>query len=234
MLQFYRKMRQAYSYRNISMQVKADAKEGVIEGYLSAFGVIDAYKDIMMPGAFAKSIMERGPKSMKPRIKYILNHDVSKPVGTFMELSEDSFGLKYIAKAGDWTLAQDYIKMVEGGAVTEHSIGFELLKWERDASNDTLKLNEVRLWEGSGLTGWGVNENTPITGIKSIEQYQSRIKTLEAFVRNTTATDECIEMLMIEIKQLNQLLIEKSTAPVTATQPEEKKGIDWNYILKQI
>lgn len=216
------------------MQIKADSKEGIIEGYLSAFGVVDAYKDVMIPGAFAKSIMERGPKSAKPRIKYILNHDVSKPVGTFMELSEDSFGLKYIAKVGDWTLAQDYLKMVEGGAITEHSIGYELMKWERDATNDTLKLNEVRLWEGSGLTGWGVNENTPITGIKSAEQYQSRIKALEAFVRNTTATDECIEMLMIEIKQLNQLLIEKSTAPEQTTQPEQNKGVDWNYILQNI
>lgn len=229
-------MKELYSYRNISMQVKADAKEGIIEGYLSAFGNVDAYGDIMMPGAFTKSIMERGPKSAKPRIKYLLNHDVSKAVGVFTELSEDSYGLKYIAKAGDWTLGQDYLKMVEGGAITEHSIGFQTIKWERDQNKDQVKLLEIKLWEGSGLTGWGVNEATPITAVKSLDYYESRIKALEAFVRNTDATDECIQMLMIEIKQLNQLVIDLSndTVPPISTQPDEVKGIDWSNILQTI
>ena len=234
MLQFYTYMSKSYNYRNISLHVKADSKEGIIEGYLSSFGNTDSSGDIMMQGAFSKSIMERGPKSAKPRIKYLLNHDVSSPVGTFTELSEDSYGLKYVATVGDWSLAQDYIKMVEGGAITEHSIGYQVMKWERDANNDTIKLNEVKLWEGSGLTGWGVNENTPITSLKSAEQYKNRVKALEHFIRHTDATDECIEGLMIEIKQLHQLLIDIATVPAPATQPEEKKSIDWSNILKHI
>ena len=229
-------MKELYSYRSLKMEVKADAKEGIIEGYLSAFGNIDAYNDVMMPGSFAKSIMERGPKSNRPRIKYLLNHDVSKPVGMFNSLEEDSYGLKYIAKAGNWTLASDYVKMVEGGAVTEHSIGYQVMKWEQDQTTGVTKLTEVKLWEGSGLTGWGVNEMTPITGLKSASQYHDRIKTLEAFVRNTDATDDCIQMLMLEIKQLNQLVIDlqKSTVPEQPTQPEVVKAIDWNYILHHI
>jgi hypothetical protein len=57
---------------------------------------------------------------------------------------------------------------------------------------------------------------------------ERKIKALEKFVKNTDATDETIELLMIEIKQLQQLVIDiqsenlkKTTQPVLkATVPE--------------
>jgi len=40
-----------------------------------------------------------------------------------------------------------------------------------------------------------------------------RQKNIEKFCRNSTATDETIELLLIECKQLTQIIIEKSTMP---------------------
>jgi hypothetical protein len=79
--------------------------------------------------------------------------------------------------------------------------------------------------EGSSLKAWGANQYTPLTGIKSeikAEQIAQRIKRMEAFCRNTDATDECIEGLLIEIKQLSQLLIDSLTASPCTTQAAEK------------
>ena len=97
--------------------------------------------------------------------------------------------------------------MVDSGLITEHSIGFKTIK--EDKKSDANYMTEIRLWEGSSLTAWGSNPETPITGTKGLnmEAVNSRIKALDKFCRNTTATDETIELLLIEIKQLQQNLI---------------------------
>ena len=53
----------------------ADEKKGIVEGYASIFGNIDSDKDMIMPGAFSKTITERGPGSAKPRIKHLWQHN---------------------------------------------------------------------------------------------------------------------------------------------------------------
>ena len=76
------------------------------------------------------------------------------------------------------------------------------------------EITEVKLWEGSSLTGWGANENTPITGMKSadinqqLDRMLKRCNALEKFCRNSSASDETIELLLIEQKQLTQMIIE--------------------------
>jgi hypothetical protein len=65
---------------------------------------------------------------------------------------------------------------------------------------------------------------------KSLPEAQDRIKTLENFVRNTTATDETIQLLMLEIKQLHQALIDATPAAI-AQEPEQAKGLDAGLIL---
>ena len=209
-----------------------------MEGYFSKFGNVDSYGDIVMPGAFTKSFSERGPKATNPRIKHIMNHDISMPIGLLIDLKEDEYGGFYRSKIGTHSLGQDTLKMAESGLITEHSFGYEVIKSERDKSG-AKKLNELKVWEISSLTGWGVNQYTPLTGIKS-ENVTSRLQRLEKFIKNTTATDECIQMLMLEVKQLTQLVIDmqekENTVPELTTQPEEKAlpSIDWNKIINSL
>jgi hypothetical protein len=53
----------------------------------------------------------------------------------------------------------------------------------------------------------------------------ARCKALEKFCRNTTASDETIELLLIEQKQLTQIIIElqKDTKPTEVTLPEPEQ-----------
>jgi len=66
-----------YNYKSFEANVKdVDSKKGEVSGYFSAFGMVDSDGDIMMPGAFKRSIQDWGPEA-KGRVKHLLNHDPS-------------------------------------------------------------------------------------------------------------------------------------------------------------
>ena len=51
------------------------APDGTVEGYASLFGEIDQARDMVMPGAFAKSLRVRGVR----RIPMLFQHDPAEP-----------------------------------------------------------------------------------------------------------------------------------------------------------
>jgi HK97 family phage prohead protease len=215
-----------YNYKSFGLEVKdVDAKSGVVSGYFSAFGMVDSDGDIMMPGAFKRSIQDWGVDG-KQRIKHLLNHDPSKPLGKLMSLKEDSYGLYYESKIGTHQLGKDFIKMVESGLIGEHSIGFRTLREQK--SGEANEIHEVMLFEGSSLTAWGANENTPLLGLKNmgnVEQVKDQIKAFEKFIRDSDVTDETIDLCLIKVKQLAQAIeMMSSTAPVIATEPQQKEA----------
>lgn len=152
-----------------------------------------------------------------------MNHDPSKPLGVIQELKEDNYGLYYTSKIGTHSIGSDFIKMVDSGLIKEHSIGFRTIKEQKNTKENYNELLELKLYEGSSLTAWGANENTPLLGMKSvtnIENLSDRIKAFEKFVRNTDATDETIELCLLEIKQLTGL-VEKLTQAEKSPEPED-------------
>jgi HK97 family phage prohead protease len=214
-----------YNYKSFEANVKdVDSKKGEVSGYFSAFGMVDSDGDIMMPGAFKRSIQDWGPEA-KGRVKHLLNHDPSQPLGKIMELKEDSYGLYYRSQVGTHRLGQDFIKMVESGLIGEHSIGFRTLREQKsDSANE---IHEVMLFEGSSLTAWGANEYTPILGIKSLDEctkIQEQIKTFEKFIRNSDVTDETIELCLIKVRQLAQAIEKTSSTKAVEETPAQQKN----------
>jgi HK97 family phage prohead protease len=221
-------------YKSIGQSFKdVDVKAGVVTGYLSAFGNIDSDKDMIMPGSFLKTIDEWGPNGRK-RIKHFLDHDNTKSVGVFTVLKEDDYGLYYESKAGDWNLGADFLKMVEAGAITEHSIGFKTIKQEK-AEGHT-KIQEIKLYEGSSLQGWGANEFTPIVGVKSAEAIEKLFSTLERELKNGTYTDETMIRIESYLKSLQSEYF-KTTQPnaeSNITVPDESKNeVDYTEVIYQ-
>jgi hypothetical protein len=142
-----------------------------------------------------------------------------------MELEEDNYGLKYTSQIGTHSLGKDFIKMVESGLIAEHSIGFKILREQK--SGDANQIHEVMLFEGSSLTAWGANENTPLIGMKNmatIEDIQAQIKSFEKFIRDSDVTDETIDLCLIKVKQLAQALeMMSSTEAAIAAPPQQKE-----------
>ena len=210
-------------------------KQGIVTGYFSKFNNVDGDGDIIRPGAFAKTISEQGPNSALPRIKHLMNHEPSQPLGKLLSLTEDSYGLAYESQIGSHEGGEDFIKMIESGLITEHSIGFKIIKrnqiqsYESYLKNPQLgqfEITEIKLYEGSSLTSWGANPLTPITSLKSEVEVDRIIKqqaAIEKFCRKTDATDDTIQMLLLHSKQLAQFIldIKSNTEPAQAIQPSE-------------
>jgi len=226
-------MKNIYSTKFISSEIKdVDVKEGIVTGYFANFNTLDSDGDIIREGAFKQSIQEWYPKG---RVKHLLNHQVDKPLGKIINLKEDSIGLYYESKIGSHTLGQDFLKMAESGLVTEHSIGFRTL--QEKSSDLGNEITHVQLYEGSSLTGWGANENTPLTGMKSLnkETLTERLKSFEQFVRKTDVTDETIELCLLHIKQLYAEIQNSGQLAEAVNLPAvQAEGVDNTNLINNI
>lgn len=208
-----------------------DMKQGIVTGYAASFGTLDSDRDIIMPGAFAKTINDQGPKSAQPRIKHLLNHNTSQPLGVPEVLKEDDKGLYYESKVGTNAIAVDFLKMVDSGLITEHSIGYSVLRKtvinpDADWRDQTTHLHELKLWEFSSLTAWGANQYTPLTGVKTAKSVEDRIERLVKALHNGTFTDTAFTFLNDELLFIQKAFKDISThAANEAPAPETLRGL---------
>lgn len=218
----------------------ADPKKGIVTGYCANFNTLDSDNDIIMPGAFTKAIQEQGPASTQPRIKHLLNHDTGQPIGKPLSLVEDNTGLKYESQVGTHALGQDFIKMVESELITEHSIGYGVVRKtvvnpDADWRDQQTQLHELKLWEFSSLTAWGANKNTPLLGMK--EYAIGRIPKLIKAIRNGTFTDNTFGILEEELLFLQKAISSDGTTlpeptEVTTTPNANKKRLNQIKLLR--
>ena len=123
--------------------------EGRFAGYASVFGEVDDGGDIVMPGAFRKSLGLRG----RHRVKMLFQHDPKEPVGTWDKVAEDGFGLWVEGRlVGEVPRADALRRLIERRAVDGLSIGFRTVKAVREAGSGHRRLSEIDLWEISIVT----------------------------------------------------------------------------------
>lgn len=186
---------------NTSAVKDVDVKKGIVTGYLSDFDTKDYDGDIIVKGAYTKSITER-----KGDIFFLNQHNWSQPHGKFNVLQEDSKGLYFESMPLiDTTYSQDTLKLYEAGIIKEHSVGFITIKDEYDSKSSARIIKEIKLLEGSNVT-LGANPNTPFTGFKSMtmDETNDQVKKIVKMLRNGTLTDETFTLLEIALKQLQK------------------------------
>lgn len=192
----------------------ADEKLGIVSGYCSIFGNIDSDEDMIMPGAFAKSIAERGPSSARCRIKHLWQHDSWQPIGVPIALKEDSKGLYFETKFGKDQFSQDKLQQHIDGIITELSIGYNTIKQENvtdaDGNVQCRKLIEIKLWEYSSVT-WGSNSLTEIVSAKGedvdmLAEINKRLDSLNRALKNGKYSDESQESFEAEIEKIKCII----------------------------
>lgn len=125
------------------MGVGADA--GTFIGMASVYNVKDLHDDIVLPGAFAKTIAER------PLVKLLYQHDTREPIGVG-EVSDSRAGLVIKGKlALGVQRARDTHELLKAGVLDSLSIGYDVIK-SRPFKDGTRHLTEIRLWEVSVVT----------------------------------------------------------------------------------
>jgi HK97 family phage prohead protease len=207
-----------YEKKSIVGEVKdLDLKKRVVTGYLSAFGNKDHVGDIVVKGAFTKSLKER-----KEQIFFLNQHNWDQPHGKFNTLQEDAKGLYFESMPlVDTTYSSDLLKLYDAGIINEHSIGYQTMQDEVEA--DTRMLKELKLYEGSNVT-LGANPDTPFMGMKAgTKRASDQVKRILKMLRSGDVTDDTFSLLEIALKQYETELInlgKKSVEPLKDTQHE--------------
>lgn len=148
-------------------EIKSVEDSGEFTGYGSVFGVKDSYGDIVIKGAFAKSLEEWASKGKNP--KMLWQHRAAEPVGVWTSMKEDDHGLlvkgKLALKTARGAEAYELMKI---GAVDGLSIGYSIapMGLEYDKGLDAYLLKQLDLWEVSPVT-FPANPDATIDAIKS-------------------------------------------------------------------
>jgi HK97 family phage prohead protease len=130
------------------MTIPIDA-EGRFAGYASVFERLDESGDIVLPGAFRKSLRKRG----RERVRMLFQHDPKEPVGTWDAIAEDGFGLWVEGRlTGGVPRADALRRLIERRAVDGLSIGFRTVKAVREAGTGHRRISEIDLREISIVT----------------------------------------------------------------------------------
>jgi HK97 family phage prohead protease len=211
-------------YKNISQGIIEDVDDvkGIVTGYFSAFNNIDSDGDVIVSGAYKKSIAENGPMG-RNRIMHLLQHNPLMPLAKPMELMEDAKGLRFTSKITETSYGKDVIKLYSEGVFNEHSVGFEIIKADNKAGYREIK--EIKLWEGSTVT-WGANPNTPIESMKSWDKPKSE-EMLAKFcniLRNGDVSDESMIQLEIGLKQIENHLKELESVQIVESEATQFKS----------
>ncbi|AWM37033.1 Caudovirus prohead protease [Gemmata obscuriglobus] len=157
-------------------EVKAEDDTRTIEGFGSVFNNLDSYSDIVMPGAFTKSIAKRKPVML-------WQHNSDQPIGVWDVMEEQKKGLYVKGRILDTALGGDAYKLVKAGAISGLSIGYSAKKWETDSEKGIRKLTEVELYEISMVT-FPANEKAQITRVKSDDGTLIDERAFEEFLRD--------------------------------------------------
>lgn len=126
----------------------ADAVPGTFEGYASIFGEKDLGGDVVMPGAFAGSLMRRPAQ----RVKMLWQHDTEHLIGVWDEMAEDARGLRVKGRLLlDVEKGKEANALLAAGALDGLSIGYRTIKSET-LPDGGRKLMELDLREVSMVT----------------------------------------------------------------------------------
>ena len=101
-----------YSIKSSQNFIKdLDLQKREVAIYLSKFDVVDSDNDMIVKGAFQKSINDRGVESNSNRkIAFLRHHDWQHQIGKFLKIEEDENGLFAVGITFNPTIINRYLQ----------------------------------------------------------------------------------------------------------------------------
>lgn len=152
----------ALSYKPVGFELqelKARDDGWTFSGYASTFGNVDHGGDVVLRGAFTKSIERR------PSPKLLWQHDVGEPLGKVLSLREDDRGLYGEFKISKTARGHDAYQLLRDGAIDSMSIGY-IPEEQEFKADDIRELKSVDLLEIS-VVSIPMNAEALITMVKA-------------------------------------------------------------------
>lgn len=222
-----------YKAAPVGELIDADEKAGIIKGYGSYFGNKDSDNDIIVKGAYKKTIAENGE-----RVKYLYQHDMNQPIGKMSELYEDDKGLVFVAEIAKTQMGMDVVELMKSGVITENSVG--IMPIQKENKGDYREIKEVKLYEISAVT-LAANDQAKILDVKGnidVEKLSKRYDNLSKLIRKGSISDEMGFAIEAEILKLKSLFVEftKPVDEITSPKVEAKNNDSevLNYLLNSL
>lgn len=222
-----------YKAAPVGELIDADEKAGIIKGYGSYFGNKDSDNDVIMKGAYKKTIAENGE-----RVKYLYQHDMNQPIGKMTELYEDDKGLVFVAEIAKTQLGKDVVELMKSGVITENSVG--IMPIQKNNKGDYREITEVKLYEISAVT-LAANDQAKILDVKGnidVDKLSKRYDNLTKLIRKGDISDEMGFAIEAEILKLKSLFIEftKPVNEITSPNVEVKNNDSEviNYLINSL
>jgi HK97 family phage prohead protease len=132
-------------HQNLRLEIKALGPRE-FEGYGSIFSNVDHGGDVVLPGAFAKSISEHKANDSMPLMFWM--HQSDQVPGVWTDMAEDAKGLYVKGEIVDTALGRDVRTLLQKNAVRGLSIGYRPvdIDWRTDG---TRLLKQLELLEVS-------------------------------------------------------------------------------------
>lgn len=138
-----------------------------ITGYGSVFNNTDLGNDVVVPGAFAKSLREHGLPML------LFNHKMDDaPIGCVIDAKEDKRGLWFKAELpkDDSFVAGRIVPQLKRRGLKGTSIGYKATQKEMRKSDGARLLKEIRLYEIS-VVGFPMNPQASVEHIKGLTSF---------------------------------------------------------------
>ena len=222
-----------YKAAPVGELIDADEKAGIIKGYGSYFGNKDSDNDVIVKGAYKKTIAENGD-----RVKYLYQHDMNQPIGKMVELYEDDKGLVFTAEIAKTQLGMDVVELMKTGVITENSVG--IMPIQKQNKDNYREITEVKLYEVSAVT-LAANDQAKILDVKGnidVNKLSKRYDNLCKLIRKGSISDEMGFAIEAELLKLKSLFVEftKPVDEITLPNVEAKNNDSeiLNYIINSI
>jgi HK97 family phage prohead protease len=186
------------TFRLSEAKAKGD-EAGKFTGKASVYGVVDSYGDVVMPGAFTKTLAENGG-----RIKVLSQHNANDVIGlATLADSPDALLVTEGALELELQSARDAYVRLKGGLIDGISIGYVTRDAEWKGGNRLL--TDIELWEVSLVT-FPANPYALVSGVKG--------GVADAFA--------AIDRALLEIKRVAGLYAEIKAGRMLSSANEDK------------
>lgn len=197
--------------------------DGTFRGYGSVFGTVDSYQEIVVAGAFSKSLKAWAARGSMPALLW--QHDSAQPIGIYTSMSEDKHGLLVEGQLALETVkGKEAYALLKMGALNGLSIGYVATEWTTNSKSGITALDVIDLWEVSLVT-FPANSDARIDVVKSSlnNGILPSLKDFEGFLRE--AGFSRTEAAAIAGKGLRHLVSQREADANSATLANMLKTI---------
>lgn len=210
-----------------TFKVKAEGEadgleEGQFEAIVSVFGNVDAYGDVVMPGAFADTLAEWEASGNPIPVYYSHGmHDPDLCVGKVLEAKENDKGLWVKAELAldnptPTSKAPQVHRLLKDRLLTQFSFAYDVIEGGmekravdgRDEPEEFYALRKLKLYE-VGPTPVGANQETELLDVKAAKRLAQTVAAKAGRVisaKNEKALRDALEGLNASSEQIKNVL----------------------------